>query len=226
MRIKIYQINSNRDVRNVAHENLERLEAVQGNAQVDAAIYDEVFNAEIDFEGLEQLYTTFHTTGHPLYRGGAMKVSDVVVTEDGAFFCDSVGFSKIDFDEKKTQKPDNLLKTVYVEPGRAPYEAEILDTLEAKQKAVEGYIELVYLRDDIILIGNEESKLIGMPGNRRLEGGSVIAGPFFLLGDAGEDFRSLTEAETQAMMERFAEPENISQAEVEADTGFVIYAQL
>ena len=149
-----------------------------------------------------------------------MKVSDVVVTEEGAFYCDSVGFKPVTFDESQTQKPDNLLKVVYVEPGKPPYEAEILHTLEAQQKAVGGFIEPVYLEDDITLVGNGESKLIGMPGNRRLDSGSIIAGPFYLVGDAGDDFRSLTDEETQRMMKRFEQPEDISPEEVESDTGF------
>lgn len=149
-----------------------------------------------------------------------MKVSDVVVTEEGAFYCDSVGFKPVTFDESQTQKPDNLLKVVYVEPGKPPYEAEILHTLEAQQKAVGGFIEPVYLEDDITLVGNEESKLIGMPGNRRLDSGSIIAGPFYLVGDAGDDFRSLTDEEAQRMMKRFEQPEDISPEEVESDTGF------
>jgi hypothetical protein len=78
----------------------------------------------------------------------------------------------------------------------------------------------VYLEDDITLVGNEESKLIGMPGNRRLDSGSIIAGPFYLVGDTGDDFRSLTDEETQSMMKRFEHPEDISPEEVEADTGF------
>lgn len=221
MRIKIYQINHNRDTHQVKFENLSHLEMFQGSPRVDASIYDEVFNAELDTDNLEVLYAQFNNKGHPLHRGHSMSVSDVVVTPEGAFYCDSVGFTKVDFDESKTQKPDNLLKTVYVEPGKPPYEAEVLDTLEAKQKAVGGFIEPVYLGDDIILIGNEEAKLIGMQGNRRLDGGGIIAGPFFLLGDADSDFRSLTEDETKAMMERFAEPEDISPEEVEADTGFM-----
>lgn len=221
MRVKIYQINHNRDTHNVKFENLSHLEMFQGNPKVDASIYDEVFSAEWDSDNLEALYAQFNNKGHPLHRGHSMSVSDVVVTPEGAFFCDSVGFTKVDFDESKTQKPDNLLKTVYVEPGKPPYEAEVLDTLEAKQKAVGGFIEPVYLDDDMILIGNEEAKLIGMPGNRRLESGGIIAGPFFLLGDADGDFRSLTDEEVHTMMERFAEPEEISQEEVEADTGFI-----
>ena len=220
MRIKIYQINPDRDTNRVAHTRLSELERFQDSPDVQASIYDEVFNAVIDQDDLEDIFFLFNTDGHPLYRGGSMKVSDVVVTEEGAFYCDSVGFKPVTFDESQTQKPYNLLKVVYVEPGKPPYEAEILHTLEAQQKAVGGFIEPVYLEDDITLVGNEESKLIGMPGNRRLDSGSIIAGPFYLVGDTGDDFRSLTDEEAQRMMKRFEQPEDISPEEVESDTGF------
>ena len=145
----------------------------------------------------------------------------IPAVESGAFFCDDVGFEKIDFDERQTQKPDNLMRVVYVEPNREPFEAEILPDLEHLQKAVDGYIEAVYLDDGTIVVANEESKLRGMEGNRRI-GQTIIAGPFFVCGKGGDDFCSLTDEEAARAMARFAEPEQISQAEVEADMGFTI----
>ena len=221
MRVKIYQVNNDRDTNGVKFQGIDWLKERQGSTQIDSSAYDEVFNAEMEFSGLEQLYTTFNTTGHPLHRGHSMSVSDVVVTDEGAFFCDSVGFVKVDFDESKTQKPDNLMKVVYVEPGKPAYEAEIRHELSAEQRAVGGLIEPVYLEDGICIVGNEEAKLIGMPGNRRLETGGIMAGPFFVVGDSNGDFRSLTDEETQRMLEQFSESHEISQDEVEADTGFV-----
>ena len=146
----------------------------------------------------------------------------IPAVEPGAFFCDSVGFEKIDFDESLTQKPDNLMRVVYVEPNRPAYEAAILHDLEHMQKAVDGYIEPVYLEDGLVVIGNEEAKLRGMVGNRHI-GEIIMAGPFFVCGESYEDFCSLTDEEAASAMKRFAEPEQISQAEVEADMGFTIY---
>lgn len=83
MRVKIYQINPDRDINRVMHERLSNLELCQGSPSIQASIYDEVFSAEIDFTGLEQHYTQFNTTGHPLHRGGQMKVSDIVVMDEG-----------------------------------------------------------------------------------------------------------------------------------------------
>ena len=72
-------------------------------------------------------------------------------------------------------------------------------------------------------VANDEAKLLGMEGNRRLDGGSVIAGPFFVIGDAGENFRSLTDAEVNRYLQVYAEPQQISQREVRADMGMTFY---
>ena len=85
-----------------------------------------------------------------------------------------------------------------------------------------GHIEPIYLGDGTVLVGNEEAKLMGMEGNRRV-GDSIIAGPFFIVGEDGDDFRSLTDEETQRYMERFAQPEQISQREVQEDMGFTMH---
>ncbi|QUO35828.1 DUF3846 domain-containing protein [Clostridiaceae bacterium Marseille-Q4149] len=162
MRVKIYQINMDRDADNVKFMGTDARKSLHLKEAVDPSIYDEVFNAEIKETDPEEIYRRFNTEGHPLHRGHSLSVSDVVVTDQGAFFCDSIGFNKISFDESKTQKPENLMRVVYVEPGEKPYTAEILHTLQAEQKAVGGLIEPIYNEDDTILVGNEESKLISM----------------------------------------------------------------
>lgn len=220
MRTRIYQINMDRDVNRVKFQSFD-----PKAPQIDPAIYDEVFSAEINETDPEQIFSRFNTTGHPLFRGHSLSVSDVVVNDNGAFFCDSIGFRPITFDESKTHKPDNLMRIVYVEPHRAPYIAEIERSLRAEQKAVgDGLIEPIYNDDETCLVGNEESKLIGMEGNRRIgDGSSIIAGPFFVCGVADSDFRGLTDEEVVKYMDRFSQIEDISQTEVEADTGFIIY---
>ena len=109
---------------------------------------------------------------------------------------------------------DNKLRVIMVEPGKPAYETEIENTLEAEQKAVGGYIEVVPLGDGKLLICNEEGKLSGMQGNRRI-GKDIIAGPFFIVGEDGDEFRPLTDEATKENLKRFAEPEDISQEEVE-----------
>ena len=224
MRVKIYQINMDRDADNVKFMGTDARKSLHLNENIDPSIYDEVFNAEIKETDPEAIYRRFNTEGHPLHRGHSLSVSDVVVTDQGAFFCDSIGFKEIPFDESKTQKPENLMRVVYVEPGEKPYTAEILHTLKAEQKAVGGLIEPIYNEDGTILVGNEESKLMGMQGNRRIGDGScIVAGPFFVCGDTGEAFCSLTDAEVDKYMERFAKPEDITDEEVQRDTGFAVF---
>lgn len=94
--------------------------------------------------------------------------------------------------------------------------------MKSLQRAVGGHIESIYMGNGTILICNEEAKIEGVEENRRL-GNSFIAGSFFIVGEDGEDFRSLTDDEAQRYMERFAEPEQINQQEVQEDTGFTMH---
>ena len=171
-RVKIYQIDLDRDQSHAAFRPLEDLEKLTGKSVVDPSLYEEVFNAELDPKSLEELFIQFNSEWHPLHRGRSMSVSDVVViepegipclvgeikgssplggsfihrftdlveynleieslreqninfeahdmvglkipaVESGAFFCDSVGFEKIAFDESQTHKPDNLMRVVH-----------------------------------------------------------------------------------------------------------------
>ena len=221
MRTKIYQIEKD----TFGTKFMDYDFTMQKAGEIRPELYQEVFNADIDEENLEEVYTRFNSTHHPLFRGHSLSVSDVVVNDKGAFFVDSIGFKKIDFDESKTHKPDNLMRIVYVEPHRPAFEAEIPHEYEAVSKAVGGLIEVVGNGDETCIVCNDEGKLIGMEGNRHLDNGvSIIAGPFFVCGETLDDFRSLTDEETQKYLERFSEPEDISRAEVEADMGFTFYS--
>lgn len=221
MRTKIYQI----DKDTFGTKFMDYDFTMQKAGEIRPELYQEVFNADIDEENLEAVYTRFNSTHHPLFRGHSLSVSDIVVNDKGAFFVDSIGFKKIDFDESKTHKPDNLMRIVYVEPHRPGFEAEIPHEYEAESKAVGGLIEVVGNGDETCIVCNDEGKLNGMEGNRHLDNGvSIIAGPFFVCGETLDDFRSLTDEETQKYLERFSEPEDISRAEVEADMGFTFYS--
>ena len=216
MRVNIYHINKSRDV------NGKLYSVYQNGDVVDPSIYDEVFSAELDTTNLEEIHRMMKFEGHPLMRAANLTVSDVVVINGRASICQPRGFEDIDFDVSKTQKPDNLMRVVYVEPNKPAYVADVEHTLEAEQKAVGGLIQPVYLEDDnTCIICNEEAKLNGMEGNRRFgDGSSIIAGPFFVCGLTEDDFRSLTDEEVTKYMDRFAVADQITQDEVEADMGF------
>lgn len=83
-------------------------------------------------------------------------------------------------------------------------------------------IEVIDNGDGTLIVCNDEAKLNGMDGNRRING-DVIAGPFFVVGEDGENFRSLTDTEMQKYMQRFKEIEDISPEEVEENMGYTFY---
>jgi len=99
------------------------------------------------------------------------------------------------------------IKVLVVEPYELPREEFIKNSLEAKQKMVDGHIEYAYMLDDpsVALICNEEGKMIGLPLNRDI-GHDIIAGNFIIVGDndTGED-RSLTDEQISKYKERFNE---------------------
>ena len=120
--------------------------------------------------------------------------------------------------KRTLQQEENLLAVVFVEPHKKPVVRKLRNEYEDISHAVGGLIEHIYQEDGTILVANEESKLLGMDGNRRLnDGKSILAGPFFVVGDDGEDYRSLTEEEIKKYMERFDEIEEITPEEVAGD---------
>ena len=213
MRLKIYQIDPDKDSEKIRFEPLDRV----GN--VDPTMYRKVFDAEADVKDLEGAFALFNRKKkHPLHNGRSMAVSDVVVTDNGAFYCDTFGFKPVEFDESKADVT-NLIRILYVPVHEKPYEAEIPDTLAAKQKAVGGLIVFVFNPDDTTIICDGEAKHKNKEGNRYLDGGGIIAGNFFIEGLGEERCRSLTDEELQKYKEKYAEAPDISPEETAADSG-------
>ena len=88
-----------------------------------------------------------------------------------------------------------LIKILLKKVGKDPEVIEIRNTLEEKQRLVGGLIEVIPY-DDLLLICNEEGKLLNLPPNLIFEY-DYIAGDCFLAGDDFEngDFKSLTDEE-------------------------------
>ena len=117
------------------------------------------------------------------------------------------------------EEPIQVLK---VEPGKVPEAVTIPNALAAMQQMVGGYIEVISL-DDVCLVCNEEGKLMGLPGSRRL-GEDVIAGTFFLAGDTPDgDFCSLTAEQIDRWGRHFAQPEVFQPGEVERSISIEFY---
>ena len=109
-----------------------------------------------------------------------------------------------------------------VEPNEHPKEFFLENTLQAMQKAVGGLIEIVNIDYGIRLLLNAEGKLIGLDGNRRI-GDDVIVGNFYVCGiSENGEMVSLTDEALEKYKERFWEPEEITQEEIDAACKFEV----
>ena len=146
--------------------------------------------------------------------------------EKGAYFCDTFGFKKIDFDTSLAQEADGL-RVLEIRPCKPPFETRVPDTLESWQNAVSkvgepSLMEVTYpFEDNAVVVGNEEAKINGMRGNRRLNG-DVYCGQIFIVGDNKGEFCDLTDDQIKKYSDMFAEPEDISDEEILNATGFSI----
>lgn len=172
MNIAIYQVNMDRDNDNVAFMNYEKLERFQGPAAINGKIYDKVFEGEVSYGNLEEVYQMFNINHPDGYRGRSLSVSDVVeVVSEGKstfYFCDSIGFKEIAFDPDLTETlKEEKIKVVLCEPGKLARTATIEASLERYQKIVGGYIEAYYpFEEPVCIVCNEEGKITGLPLNR------------------------------------------------------------
>ena len=76
------------------------------------------------------------------------------------------------------------------EPGKKPRHVNIENSLQNLQKTVGGYIETVTLATDLVVICNEEGRLMGLPHCCRICGVDFV-GPVVLCGVKGEEFSDL-----------------------------------
>lgn len=108
----------------------------------------------------------------------------------------------LEIQEKFTNAKPKKIRIVYKKVNEDAKVMEIENTLEAKQDLVGGLIEVVpYLNDDILLVCNEEGKLMNLKPNVLFDL-DYIAGDFFVIGDDYEnaDFKSLTDAQCEEII--------------------------
>ena len=77
-------------------------------------------------------------------------------------------------------------------PGSLWRVRQMDNTLEALQAFVGGYIETVRLFKDVVVICNEEGRLLGLPENCNLLGFDFV-GPVILAGTNGDEFADVPE---------------------------------
>lgn len=233
MKIRVYQINPDRDEHRVMFLSHDRLERFQGNPEVNSSIYDKVYDKDVPCGNLEEVYTMLNSNHPSNYRGRSLSVSDIVevyeaeAVPQGFYFCDSVGFRQVAFhpeecgvSERMNEQSAEKLSVLLVEPGKYPQMIEMEDFLEAMQRIVGGDIEefMPYM-DEVAIICNEEGKMNGLPPNRAIyfepEGAEsremvdIIFGTFFICYAPAESekFLSLPKELAQKYEAKFKLPE-------------------
>ncbi len=122
--------------------------------------------------------------------------------------------------ERKRRRKEQEIRVLMVEPHEHPKEFLLKNDLRAMQEAVGGLIDIAGIDDSICILLNDEGKLIGLEGNRRI-GDDIIAGSFYVCGSNEDgELASLTDVEMERYSEMFWEPEEISQEEIEKATRF------
>lgn len=113
------------------------------------------------------------------------------------------------------------ITVLMVAPGEHPMVTTLKNDLDSLQKAVsigsdrQGLIEIIGIEAGICLLCHEEGKLLGLAGNRKV-GNDIITGVFYIVAEDGQgDLASLSEAAIEKYKERFWEPEEYSQSDIE-----------
>ena len=228
MKIRIYQISSEKDHDNAAFRNYE---SIQQRGGVDSKIYQQVYGGIAYANNLEELFMQCNTGNSPLgFYGHSMSVSDVVEIcegkNSGFYFVDSIGFKRLDdFDVSQTDHED-LMKVVILENDREPYKAEIRKDIHAMQSIVGGLIEPVYFEEngDALCFCNEEFLLNDSAPNRVI-GNTLIHGTCFICGDGyndeGErDSCTLTDEQVDKYIQMF--PQSVVEISPEEDIGMTM----
>lgn len=220
MKIKVFQVNPELDRYDTLFRSYDS--AMKSAGKIDPSIYKTVFAGNVEAEDLEDVFAALNFSQPVGYNGHSLSVSDIVEIEGGGHhYCDTFGFQELkDFDASKVE-PINGYRMLVIEPHKAPYEMVIPDGLEPLQQAVGGWIECTYPFDDnAYVVGNEEAKLIGLEGNRRING-QIYAGTILIAGDDGEGgTMDLTDEQVDKYTEMFKVPENITPEEVQNDIWF------
>ncbi|WMJ22888.1 DUF3846 domain-containing protein [Paludicola sp. MB14-C6] len=150
------------------------------------------------------------------YVGRTIEVFDlqdrtVPSVETGFYFCDSLGFKKVEF--TPPEEAQDTMKVVVVKPNKKAEIIEIDSSLESLQAIVGGHIEALYpYNEEVAIVCNEEGKLEQLPLNRAIysddnEMIDILAGNFFICGLGEDDFKSLSEEQLKRYQIRFQYPE-------------------
>lgn len=79
MKIRIYQIDGDKDINRVKFDSFESMKKYSGLEQPDASIYENVYEGKVNAKDLEDVYSIFNTGARPgEFRGHSLSKSDIV----------------------------------------------------------------------------------------------------------------------------------------------------
>ncbi len=221
MDVSIYQIDPEKDENVVIFTDYDLLKERQSSEEIDSSIYGKVFEGVLEAENLEEIYRVFNWDKPEGYAGRSMSVSDIIEVRDGKtgerefYYCDSIGFRKVDFDPEKTSEMrKQTIRVVMCEPSRIARITDVGTDLESLQKAVGGFIETYYPFDEeVCIVCNDEGKLNGMSPcraifNEEQKIQDIVFGPFFICDCSTDEFKSLSTEQLEKYVKMFANPEH------------------
>ena len=113
------------------------------------------------------------------------------------------------------------ITALMVEPGKHPKVTTLKNDLDSLQKAVsigadyQGLIEFVSLGNGDCIMCNEEGKLIGLEGNRRL-GNDILVGVFYIMSETQDgELASLSKRKIKYYTGVFWEPQTFECVDIE-----------
>lgn len=171
MKIKIYQINSKRDINNMLFMPYDRLEKYQGSSDVDCKIYDLIYENNVECNGLEDVYKMFNINRPDDFKGHSLSVSDIVEVVDsdkiekGFYFCDSVGFKKVAFSPELCQISERMNSNPNIVELSYKEMKALFRQAEKDGGHTKGYI--VFTADSFDKPYTEESRTYGVSSNNK-----------------------------------------------------------
>ncbi len=95
------------------------------------------------------------------------------------------------------------MRVIIKEVGKAPVIKDIENTLDALKSLVGGYIEVVRLDNNVLLICNEEGKIQGLSPNFSMGYDTIVGTAVFVSFDGKEDFTDLNDWQIEYLMSKF-----------------------
>lgn len=233
IKIRIYQINTARDVNRICFMAYKDLGKIQGCPEVDSKIYDKVYDNEVECRGLEDIFRVFNVERPEDFKGRSLSVSDVVEVyesgdvERGFYFCDRFGYEQVEFNpaecevsEWMNERPQKI-SVLLVEPHKIPRIIEIGNDYRTLVKTIGDKVEeYMPFSDEVALVCGRSGNQNGAEMNRaiysepdeetgRREMLDIIFGKFIICHApiGGETYSSLPDKLAQKYKEMFKNPE-------------------